>query len=173
MQRSDIILFLGTFLFGMFTGTYLFYVGWQPNFNLPTSNKDLANTSSIQVIAEQYGDCTISSTGCATFRIAEDRSYRLIYIDNEGGVANSREGKISSNLWDYFIDALEHEHRVGILSQYPVDIPNCQNGNLGMQYRLQIPEYGTIILDDCDDTVSVASNLYESLVDITYSIGAY
>lgn len=172
MQRSDLVVFAGTFLFGLFTGVFIYYVGWQPNF----SSDKFADTDSagdLEIIAEQYGSCTSLPTGCATFRVTEDREYRLIYTNSEGSVLNSQEGKLSDTVWDYFVETWETKEKAGELNKYPTQTPDCVGNDDGMWYQVQVSGFGTLVLDDCDTRVSTNDQLYEAITDIAYSIGAF
>lgn len=173
MQRSELMLFLSTLLFGMFAGVYLYYVGWQTNFSLSTGGSDLAQETSVQVIAEQYGNCESTTSGCATFRVSDGGEYRLLYIDSDDSIVRSQTGEVSNRIWNYFVNTLEEKNRSGALEEYPASAPVCTARSSGLRYEVQGAAYGTIVLDECAGLTARTDHLYEALLDISYSIGAY
>ena len=162
MQRSDLLLLVGTFVFGFATGIYVYFVLYEPNFRFSFTSSSTPDAS-YSIVGDEYGVCQATSAGCGSFRILSNREYRAIFTDTDGSIIRSREGLLPSGLLDEFHQELNRRYQRDTLRLYPTTRPACQQDSGGVLYTLDIPDVGRYYLDGCSRQVPTDDVLYRSL----------
>lgn len=153
MEKKDLLTFLATFLFGVFTGGYLYYIGWAPQMNdlttpRPDSNGALVGDE-LEIVGEQYGACSSSPTGCPQFRISESREYRIVWIDENGSVIDSQEGRISRQDWQIFADTFSSSYENGNLVRLADQSTQCVGSPTSWMYSASLSTEEQWSFDEC------------------------
>ena len=162
-------MFIATFVFGMFTGFYVYFVWYEQNFtnmNFGFGGQDPVAQTGMRVTAQEFGACETSQVGCALWRLEGNREYRFIRTDNGGNINQSREGLLSQNLFNPLVDELSSHRYFGTLTDYPTVPTNCSDDVQWMQYRIEINEQPTIYVSSCDTDVE-DDELVERLTNIS------
>lgn len=153
MEKKDLLTFLATFLFGVFTGGYLYYVGWSPQMNeldTPlTTSRDAVAGDELEIVGEQYGACASSSAGCPQFRLNESREYRIVWIDENGSVTDSQEGRISRQDWQIFSGTFSSAYENGNLTRLADRSTQCVGSPTSWMYSASLSTEEQWSFDEC------------------------
>lgn len=153
MEKKDLLPFLATFLFGVFTGGYLYYVGWSPQMNEldtpPTTSRDTVAGDELEIVGEQYGACASSSAGCPQFRLNESREYRIVWIDENGSVVDSQAGQVSRQDWQNVYRLFVANYEDGTASQLSSESSQCLGSPTGWMYSVSLSAGEQLSFDEC------------------------
>ncbi len=152
MQRTEWLMFIATFVFGVFTGFYVYFVWYEQSFanmNFGFGQPDMVAQTGMRVTAEEFGRCETSQTGCALWRLEGNRQYRFIRTDSSGNINESREGLLSQNLFNPLVDELSSHRYFGTLTDYGTQPVGCSGVDSWMRYRIEINEQPTIFIATC------------------------
>jgi hypothetical protein len=164
MTLRDWILFIFTFIVGLFAGLYLYYTTFVPEYVENRQLEELmdARRTDLQVIGEQYGGC--ERLGCASFQLTGDRQYRYQagYVRNTA--ENIETGDLPRTLFSTVKAALDATDLSAAAS--PAQ-RTCQSWSDGVDVRYRIA-YGEdeYILDSCTTQFSERSPLGLVLADV-------
>lgn len=164
MELRDWILFIFTFIVGLFAGLYLYYTTFVPEY---IENRELeelmdARRTDLQVIGEQYGGC--ERLGCASFQLTGDRHYRYQagYIRNTA--ENIETGDLPRGLFNSLKAALTATNLAAAAS--PAQ-RTCRSWSDGVDVRYRIAyEDDEYILDSCTTQFTQSSPLGVVLAEI-------
>ena len=165
MQRQDWLMFIGTFLFGMVSGIYLYFTGFEPTFRAPEQRNDL-DVIGFRITAEEFGPCREQVRGCASWRLEGNRAYRFIRTDAAGTILDSREGLISRNLYNPLEEALNLWFQGRSDIQYDATPSTCPDLGSWYRYRVEIRERPVFHMHSCDPAL-VGDPIFTSLRNIT------
>jgi|AntRauTorckE6833_2_1112554.scaffolds.fasta_scaffold02394_2 hypothetical protein len=171
LDKTEFWLFIGTFVFGVFAGAYVYIIGFQTQFTSPFAHSNPEPDTSFTVTAEVYGACEQTVAGCGMYRVFGNREYRYLVLNDRGEMLDQREGLLSQRLFDNLTEAINRAAYQDTLAQYPPPPVSCEFPGGGVRYILTLPEYSTIALDACMDEVAVDSRLWRSLEAISASLG--
>lgn len=166
MQRSEWLMLIWTFCFGMVAGGYMYFVGFAPlGVEAPERPSDTGD--SFSVVAEERGICHESARGCGSYRLLGNRDYRFVRSDATGGIQDSRTGLLSQNLFAPLVEELNVRYQRNQLDIYPQTPPSCTEQANEIQYRIEIADYGVFYLAACDSAVSVDDALLRALTRVS------
>jgi hypothetical protein len=171
IDRTELWLFVGTFVLGMCAGVYLYVAGFAAQYSALFTSTERETEISFSLTGEQYGDCDTSETGCVMFRVFADRDFRVIALNGRGEVVDQREGVIPEALLENVFDVLNDAHGDDALAQYPGPPAYCTKENGGIRYLLEIPEYGTLALDACMEEVDTSRRMWRTLQQVSEYLG--
>lgn len=166
MQRSEWLMFFGTFLFGMIAGIYVYFVGFAP-LGISAPDRPDGTGDSFTITAEERGICSESARGCGSYRVRGNREYRFIRTNAFGEVLDTQEGLLSVNLFDPVVDELNLGFQLGDLDAYPSAPPICADENNEIRYRVEIADYGTFFMASCVDVIDEDDELLRALENIS------
>lgn len=162
MRGQDIVAIVGTFMLGLFCGWYLFVFGFSLQFDDVT---DIATGESLVVIGEAYGGCERGG-GCASYRIAEDGTYRAFSssVDVSSGRV-VKEGEVPADWYRDIKDTLT-ESELTHLSE-PYQKTDCKTYNDGIEYRYRV-QLGEAMyeLDTCTTALAKDADARALLQDL-------
>lgn len=170
-DRTEFWLFIGTFVFGIFAGAYLYVVGFQTQFTSPFAHTDPEPDTEFTITAEVYGNCESTVAGCGMYRLFGNREYRYVALNNRGEMVEQREGLLPQRLFDNLVEAVNRAEYQETLATYPAPPAPCEFPGGGVRYILMLPEHDTIVLDACMEEVAVDGRLWRSLEAISASLG--
>ncbi len=165
MERQDWLMFMGTFLFGAVTGIYLYFVGFEPTFQSSNRTSDLAAVG-FRITAEERGACQEQPSGCGSWRVEGNRSYRFIRTDARGDIFENREGLISRNLFNPLEEELTLWFQGRSAAQYDSTPPSCPADTRWYRYRVEVRERPVFHLASCDTSLR-DDPILKALSDIT------
>ena len=141
MLRSDIWLLIGTFVFGMGTGAYLYFVMYAPAFSFSwgTSSLQDERASSFVLVGEAYGACETSQSGCMSFRLTDNREYTRIVTDSALDIVDRREGLVARPLLEQFVEEINRLHQRGEIDAFSQTPPQCRSEPAGVVYNVRVP----------------------------------
>lgn len=171
LDRTEFWLFIGTFVFGVFVGAYLYVVGFQTQFTSPFAHSEPEPDTAFTVTAEVYGPCESTVAGCGLYRLFGNREFRYLVLNQRGEMLEQREGLLPQRLFDDLVEAVNREAYGDTLGNYPAPPVSCEFPGGGVRYILTLPEYDTIVLDACLDVVEVDGQLWRSLEAISAFMG--
>ena len=157
---------LGTFLFGMVAGGYVYFVGFSA-LGISAPDRSTGTGDSFTVTAEERGICSESARGCGSYRLRSNRDYRFIRTNVFGEVLNSQEGLLSVNLFDPLVFELNLAFQLRDLDAFPSSPPACADENNEIRYRVEIADYGTLFVAACDSAVDEDNKLLQALNNIS------
>lgn len=162
MRGQDIVAIVGTFILGLFCGWYLYVFGFSLQFNEVT---EFAQGESLVIIGEAYGGCERGG-GCASYRIADDGTYRAF----PGGVDAVgervvKEGEVPADWYSDIKKALTKD-ALETLSE-PYRKTNCRSDGDGIEYRYQV-QLGEAMyeLDTCTTALATDADVRALLQDL-------
>lgn len=158
MSTRDWILLILTFLMGAFTGMYLYFTTFVPEY---IANPDIntlleSQRVDVQITGEQYGGCARGSS-CAAFSLTGDRqySYDAGYIRNAS--ENIETGDVPRALFKAVVDAVKASDLVRLSA--PAQ-KNCTSWVDGVDVSYSITTSGTTYtLDSCSSQFEPSSEL--------------
>ena len=160
MKRQDMVNIVFTFFVGFFSGAYLYVVVFAPAVQQVELAAEADKVEFI-VTGEVYGGCE-RTRSCPSFNIADDGSYRYMYVPSDASVPKLREGTFP-------LERQRKLHRYateGILMQAstPIDPGTCASYVDGVDVRYTI-ELGQqiYILDSCGTDIDKGSPLWQEL----------
>ena len=162
MERTDLLLLIGTFIFGFGAGVYVYFALYEPNFRFGFSS--VAESENIvTVVGDAYGACAEQPAGCGSFRVQSNRDYRMVKTDVSGMITERRTGLIPSRLMDDLLASLRRVDQLDSLDRYPIRRPLCQEAVAGVVYTVEIPERGRYYIDICSESVTADDTVWVAL----------
>lgn len=162
METRDLILMIGTFCIGIFTGGYVYLVGFVPTY-VDTTPDGFDESNSFMVVGEVYGACS----ECPVFRITDDRNFRFFANTKSAAASESITGAYPRA--DYLtLTAVAQPERLQIAS---APIPNtCQSNDTRPKfvgYRFTVTVEGVDYeLDSCTTSLESDSELFITLKEV-------
>lgn len=166
MDRNEKLMFVGTFIFGMVAGSYLYFVGFEP-LGISAPDRSSGTGDSFTVVAEERGVCTDSELGCGSYQLRGNRDYRFVRGDVFGTILDTQEGLLSRNLFDPLVDELNQRYQRGGFEIYPTSPPACADRVGDIRYRVDIADFGVFYVAACYPTVSDDDTLLSTLERIS------
>lgn len=162
MRGQDIVAIVGTFILGLATGWYLFVFGFSLQFGDLT---EFVEAEPIIIIGEAYGGCERGG-GCASYRIADDGTYRAFAGAPDQTVARElKEGKVPVDWQRDLRRTFSHETLEELAQSY--NKTTCRSYADGIEYRYRI-ELGetTYELDTCTTRLATDADARALLQDL-------
>ena len=159
MTKHHVGALILTFVFGLFSGVYLYLVGFATWFS-GSQVIDVEESSLLTIIADAYGGCR---NQCPSYQVLNDGSYRFIYYLD--GQMVEKEGELSSKLQKQLGSVLSAP---ALRKQSLVTEPeSCESYRDGMDVTYDITFKGQgYFLDSCGTSVDRNSALWLTLSDI-------
>ena len=166
MDRNEKLMFVGTFIFGMVAGGYLYFVGFEPlGINAP--NRSSNTGDSFSVVAEQRGICVDSERGCGSYQLRSNRDYRFVRSDAFGTIFDTEEGLLARSLFNPVAEELNRQYQLGGLERYPTRPPQCVDEVNDIRYRITVSDVGSFYLATCDNAVAEDDRLLTALENVS------
>ena len=165
MQFNDWFLFISTFIIGLLGGAYLYLTVFVPEY---VQNPDIIELSDqrkerLQVSAEQYGGCDMTSS-CAAYAFSGDRQYRY----QPGVIRNTQEnietGDIPRALFNYILETIEEADLTYLAS--PAQ-RSCTSWVDGIDVRYNVEIGGEFyLLDTCTTQLEASGDVAMALQEL-------
>ncbi len=148
-KRQDVLALLITFMFGVFTGGYLYLTAFAPQFDTFTGNTE-AIYEDLVVVGNQYGGFRGVPP---SFQVLKDGSFRYLGFAETTETAVAKEGVVPSVIWKEVKKTLDANTLY--TESRKIEATACDSYVDGVDYRYEITRESVIYsLDTCGTNFS-------------------
>lgn len=160
MTGREYFIFGSTFIMGVFAGMFVFVTIYAPEHATDSTTDGTNNPNATVIEGKMYGGCELSS-GCATFKLVDDRSYTYLAYPK----AKIEKGRLPSELSETVFKTVGTEPFFRATKD--IDPSSCTSYADGIDYTYSVTFKGNpYTLDTCTTALARDEKLQTTLAPL-------